>query len=131
MLKNFLGFLPTSIVCVVAAYLCFEVSAFGGHSGPLENYENSDSVYERGVQVSAVAFAVATLLLSQPAKDMAKIVTRPVLLALLFCTIASVPSSIARKQFGASGTWSAIQRAAISYSAGLLCVAIAMCLQLQ
>jgi hypothetical protein len=121
--------LPVSVtVCVVvAAYLSFEVTALSAYKGPLCEYENNDAVYERGVQVSTVAFAVATLLLSQRDGDLATLVAMPVFLALLFCTLSAVPSVVARRGVGATGHWSAFQQASVSFAAGLLCLSVARC----
>ena len=118
-----------SIVTVlVMLYLAFEVSVTSCYRGGLADYDNNDSVYDRGVQVSSVAFAVATLLLSQRDSELAKLVATPVFVALLFCTSVAVPSSVARKRIGGSGHWAAMQKASVSFSAGLLCLAVARCI---
>ena len=88
---------PISVtVCVVVMlYLSFEVAPLSVYKGPVSEYDNSDAVYERGVQVSTVAFAVATLLLSQKDDGLATLVAAPIFLSLLFCTISAVPSAVA------------------------------------
>lgn len=119
----------TAIVSVlVAVYLSFELSVTSCYNGAFAEYDNSDSVYERSVQVSTVAFAVATLLLSQKRVDLADLVATPVFAALLFCTGAAVPSAASRRRVGASGYWAALQKVAVSFAAGLLCVALARCM---
>lgn len=120
--------ITATVVVVVLLYLSFEVVALSTFSGALSSYEGTEAVYERGVQVSTVAFAVATLLLSQKDDDLAALVAGPVLLALLFCTAAAVPSVVARRRYGASGHWNALQKIAVSFAAGLLCVSVARCL---
>lgn len=126
----FLTPVSATVSALVVLYLSFEVTVFSVYAGPLEAYENYDSVYERGVQVSAVAFAVSTLLLSQRDDGLAKAVALPVFLALLFCTASAVPSAVARRRVGATGHWSALQKVAVSYAAGLLCLSVALCLDL-
>ncbi len=131
-----LGWAPfrTSVSATVSAlvllYLSLEVTGFSIYAGPLEAYENCDTVYERSVQVSAVAFAVSTLLLSQRDDGLAKAVALPVFLALLFCTASAVPSAVARRRVGANGHWNALQKVAVSYAAGLLCLSVGLCLDL-
>lgn len=120
--------ISATMVMVVLLYLSFEVSALSSYSGALSEYENSDAVYERGVQVSTVAFAVATLLLSQKDEKLASVVAGPVFLSLLCCTAAAVPSAVARKRLHAAAHWNALQKIAVSFAAGLLCISVARCL---
>jgi hypothetical protein len=75
-----------------------------------------------------VAFAVATALLSQQRSDLAALVAVPVFLALLFCTLAALPSASSRRRVDAAPHWSAVQKAVVSYAAGLLCVSTARCI---
>jgi hypothetical protein len=121
---------PISVtVCVVVMlYLSFEVAPLSVYKGPVSEYDNSDAVYERGVQVSTVAFAVATLLLSQKDDGLATLVAAPIFLSLLFCTISAVPSAVARRRVGAWAHWNALQKVAVSFAAGLLCLSVACCL---
>lgn len=121
---------PVSVtVClIIVVYQSFEVTTLSTFKGPLCEYENSDAVYERGVQVSTVAFAVATLLLSQKDSDLATTVALPVFLALLFCTLSVVPSVVARRRVGAAGHWSALTKVSVSFAAGLLCLSVARCI---
>lgn len=127
-LEAFTSPITATVVVVVLTYLSFEVVALSSYTGALSGYEGTEVVYERGVQVSAVAFAVSTLLLSQKDDGLAALVAGPVLLALLFCTAAAVPSVAARRRVGASGHWNALQKIAVSFAAGLLCVSVARCL---
>ena len=120
--------LSAGVSVAVMLYLSFEVSALSTYSGPLSAYESNDAVYERGVQVSTVAFAVATLLLSQKDNELINVITAPVLLALLFCTAAAVPSALARSRLGAAAQWNAVQKISVSFAAGLLCLSVARCL---
>ncbi len=115
------------VALLVLLYLSFEVTVVSCYAGPLVEYDSVDSVYERGVQVSTVAFAVATLLLSQKDAALAGLVAGPVFVGLLFCTASALPSAVARKRVGASGRWAAFQKVAVSFAAGLLCVAVARC----
>ena len=119
----------TLTVCwLILLYLSFEISVLSDHKGALSVFENSDAVYERGVQVSTVAFAVGTLLLGQKEPRLTTLVTGPVLLALLFLTAAAVPSAASRRRVDASAQWSALQKVFVSFAAGLLCVSVARCL---
>ena len=119
----------SATICVsVAVCLSLEVTALSAFRGPLYEYENSESVYERGVQVSTVAFAVATMLLSQKNGQLASIVATPVFTALLFCTLSAVPSGTARRRVEAAAHWSAIQKVMVSFAAGLLCLSVARCI---
>jgi len=117
-----------SLAVVVLVYLSFEVSVTSCFSGPLCDYDSTDSVYERSVQVSTVAFAVSMMLLSQKNEELANLAAPTVFMALLCCTVAAVPSAVARRRVGASGRWAALQKAAVSFAAGLLCVALARCM---
>ena len=126
----FLAPIPATVSTITLLCLCFEITGYSVYTGPLTAYEGCDAVYERGVQVSAVAFAVSTLLLSQRDDGLAKAIGLPVFLALLFCTLSAVPSSVARRRVGATGHWNALQKVAVSYAAGLLCLSVALCLDL-
>lgn len=117
----------SATVCVlVLVYLALDLAPIDEYRGPLEAYEGMDAMNERGVQVSAVAFAVSTLLLSQRHDRLAAIATGPVLMALLLCTLTAVPSAAGRKRAGSYGH--AIQKVCMAFAAGLLCVAVARCL---
>lgn len=120
--------ITASVAVLVALFLSFEVSVTSCYDGPFTDYDSTDSVYERSVQVSTVAFAVATLLLSQHNTSLASMVATPVFAALLFCTGAAVPSAISRRRIGGSGYWVALQKVAVSFAAGLLCIALARCI---
>lgn len=126
----FLAPIPATVSTITLLCLCFEITGYSVYTGPLTAYEGCDAVYERGVQVSAVAFAVASLLLSQRDDDLAKVIGLPVFLALLFCTLSAVPSSLARRRVGATGHWNALQKVAVSYAAALLCLSVALCLHI-
>ena len=126
--EPFISPISATMVAIVLLYLSFEVSGLSAYSGALSDYESSDAIYERGVQVSTVAFAVATLLLSQKDGEMAATVAGPVFLSLLCCTAAAVPSSLARKRLHAAAHWNALQKIAVSFAAGLLCISVARCL---
>jgi len=120
--------ITAGVVVIVALFLSFEVSVTSCYDGSLTEYDSTDSAYERSVQVSTVAFAVATLILSQHNTTLANMVSIPVFASLLFCTIAAVPSAVSRRRIGASGYWVALQKVVVSYSAALLCIALARCL---
>lgn len=120
--------ITAGVVVLVTLFLSFEVSVTSCYDGSFTEYDSTDSAYERSVQVTTVAFAVATLLLSQHSTTLANMVSIPVFASLLFCTGAAVPSAVSRRRIGASGYWVALQKVIVSYAAALLCIALARCL---
>ena len=120
--------ITAGVVVFVTLFLSFEVSVTSCYDGSFTEYDSTDSAYERSVQVTTVAFAVATLLLSQHSTTLANMVSIPVFASLLLCTGAAVPSAVSRRRVGASGYWVALQKVIVSYAAALLCIALARCL---
>jgi hypothetical protein len=113
---------------VVLACLCVDVRSVVGYEGPLREYHQaSESVVERATQISTAAFAAGTLLLSAGGKTVAPAVAPLVFVALLFCVLSSVPSSVARRGIGESALLESTQHSCMSFSAGLLALAIAVC----
>lgn len=113
---------------LVLAYLTQEVSALSNYSGPLCEFDHSDLFYQRSTQISTVAFAVGTLLVSQKDEELARRVTPLVFLALALCVFSSVPSASARNRPKANASINALQKLTVSYSAGILCLAVVFCL---
>jgi hypothetical protein len=117
---------------IVLAYLTQEVGAVHTFCGPVIEFDNSsDMFYQRAVQVSTVAFAIGTILMSQANAQLAKKVTPLLFLGLILCLFAIVPTASARNRPDASPALNAIQRLTISYSAGILCLVISYCLTLK
>ena len=120
---------PVAALTVVftLGVLCVDVKAASTYEGPLTDYESYRILQERGIQVSACAFAVSTLLLSLKDKEILHIVTIPVFMALVLCIASAVPSNTTNMHMSESGAWNATQKAFVTYSAALLCVAVALC----
>ena len=121
----------TIIAIIVLLFLTLEITPLCAYRGSIKEYENIDNIHERVVQVSTVAFAVATLLLSQKEKGLAKSVNFPIFCALLFCTLSAIPSAMARRRPVKFALWNSVQKVTVSYAAGFLCLAVAKCLVLS
>jgi hypothetical protein len=118
-----------AVSAVALVHLSSEASVVSLYKGPLSLYEGADALLERSAQVCTVAFAVATLLFARAKATRPSVkVMLPVFTALLLCTTAAMPSAVARGQPDASGRWASLQRVAVSFSAGLMCVALAGCI---
>lgn len=121
-----LGLVGQVTCIVVLAYLCQEVRAVVPYIGPLEDYQGGDTLFERATQISTAAFATGTILLST-AKELTARVAPFVFLALLLCVVSAVPGTSAQKRRSKHLTWESIQKSSMSMAAGLLALAIAIC----
>ena len=126
--KPFLRPLPALIILVVLFLFRCELTALSTYTGPLESIETSDAVYERNTQVTTVAFAVAMLLFSHGNRALTSKVAFPIMMALLFCTLSTVPSILAKRRLSENGRWNAIFKMLTSFAAGLLCLSLVICL---
>ena len=115
---------------VVLGYLGLELKAPYGYAGSVEALEGSAELFfERGTQVTTVAFALGTLLVSQKDAELARLVAPLVFLALFFAVIPSLAvGQTARRHLNSSPALGAVQRLALSFAAGLLCVSLAVCI---
>jgi hypothetical protein len=121
-----LGFVSTLTFLVVLLYLCHEVKALVPFVGPLKEYTGGDSLLERSTQISTAGFAAGTILLSS--NDLSRRVAPFVLLALLMAVVSTVPSSSYRKcNMEKRATWESAQKAAMAMGAGLLAMAMGIC----
>jgi len=109
----------------VLGYLAMEARAVSVYVGPLCQYDGSELLSERTNQISTAAFAAGALLIS--AGSAVLLVAPLVFMALLLCVLSAVPSAAARKGLGSGATGDAVQRALVSFSAGILALAIAVC----
>jgi nitrate reductase NapE component len=115
---------------IVLGYLGLELRAPYGYAGSVEGLDGSaEFFFERGTQVTTVAFALGTLLVSQKDAELARIVAPLVFLALFFAIIPSLAvGQTARRHLNTSPVLGAVQRLALSFAAGLLCVSMAVCI---
>lgn len=122
------GFLTLMCILLVGIYFVYEVDGLGFGDGPVQSLFESDTLIERATQVSTVAFAVGTVLVSMRDVPQAREVTPMVFTALLFCTLSAVPSAQGRNRLGKSALMDTLQKASVSISAGLLALTIACCI---
>jgi len=115
---------------VVLGYLGLELRPPYGYAGSVEGLDGTAELFfERGTQVTTVAFALGTLLLSQKDAALARLVGPLVFLALFFAVIPSLAvGQTARRHLNTSPALGAVQRLALSFAAGLLCVSLAVCI---
>lgn len=113
---------------LVLGYLTLEVGTLRGYTGSLEALEGSpDIFFERSTQIATVAFALGTLLVSQKDTELARRLGPVVFLALLFAVVPSLAvGQTARRRMATNPELGAVQRLAVSFAAGLLCVALAL-----
>ena len=116
---------------VVLLYLVLDVRALVNYVGSLNDYQGVETLGERATQISTAAFAAGTLLLSSGGKDVVERVAPFVFLALLLCVISAVPSGNARRGITRRAVWDASQRSAVAFAAGLLALAIAVCVDVR
>ena len=125
-----MGPVSTLTFLVVLLYLCHEVKALVPFIGPLKEYTGGDSLLERSTQISTAGFAVGTILLSS--SDLSQRVAPFVLLALLMAVVSTVPSSSYRKcNMEKRATWESAQKAAMAMGAGLLAMAMGICVDVK
>lgn len=115
---------------IVLGYIGFELQAPFGYAGALEALDGTpEAFFERGTQVTTVAFALGTLLVSQKDAALARNVAPIVFLALFFAAVPSLAvGQTARRNFTLNPTVGAVQRIMLSFAAGLLCLALASCM---
>lgn len=125
--KQSLGLVSMMTFLMVLLYLCQEVRAVVPYVGPLKEYQGGDTLLERSTQISTAAFAAGTILLST-SKEISAQVAPFVFLALLLSVVSTVPSGSYRKgSMDRRATWESAQKAAIAMGAGMLAVAIGIC----
>jgi len=125
--KQDLGLVSTLTFLVVLLYLCQEVRAVVPYVGPLKEYQGGDTLLERSTQISTAAFAAGTILLST-SKEITTRVAPFVFLALLLAVVSTVPSGSYRKGgMDKRATWESAQKAAMAMGAGMLALAIGIC----
>jgi len=125
--KQSLGLVSLMTFLMVLLYLCQEVRAVVPYVGPLKEYQGGDTLLERSTQISTAAFAAGTILLST-SKEISAQVAPFVFLALLLSVVSTVPSGSYRKGgMDRRATWESAQKAAIAMGAGMLAVAIGIC----
>lgn len=119
------------VACVtlvlVLLYLTLDVKAIHSFIGPVKDFSLGDSLKDRSTQISAAAFAVGSVLLSSR-RDLAPKVAPLVFMAILLSVSSTITSQqgkqcILRK----SSDWEAVQKAAIAIAAGLLALAVGIC----
>lgn len=115
---------------VVLGYIGLELRAPYGYTGSVEGIDGSSEIFfERGTQVTTVAFALGTLLVSQKDAELARLVAPLVFLALFFAVIPSLAvGQTARRHFNSNPALGSVQRLTLSFAAGLLCVSLAVCI---
>jgi hypothetical protein len=122
-----LGLVGNFTFLIVLLYLCQEVRAVVPYVGPLKEYQGGDTLLERSTQISTAAFAAGTILLST-SKHLSARVSPFVFLALLLAVVSTVPSGSYRKGgMDRRATWESAQKAAIAMGAGMLALAIGIC----
>ena len=115
---------------VVMIYLVMEMQPPKNYAGELDGLDGpAEIVLDRGAQVTAGAFALGTLLLSQKDAHLARLVA-PLLFLALFLALAPTLAvgQTARRHLTTAPFLSAVQKLSVSFAGGLLCVALAMCL---
>lgn len=115
----------------VLLYLVLDVRVLVNYVGSLNEYQGAETLGERATQISTAAFAAGTLLLSAGGKDVVERVAPFVFLALLLCVVSAVPSGNARRCITRRALWDATQRIAVAFAAGLLALAIAVCVDVR
>jgi len=124
--------MTTQLTCLaVLLYLVLDVRAVVNYVGLLRDYQGAETLSERATQISTAAFAAGTLLLSAGGKDVVERVAPFVFLALLLCVVSAVPSGNARRSITRRAIWDATQRVAVAFAAGLLALAIAVCVDVR
>jgi hypothetical protein len=115
---------------VVMVYLVMELQPPKNYSGKLDGLDGpAEIVLDRGAQITAGAFALGTLLLSQKDTNLARLVAPLLFLALFLALAPSLAvGQTARRHLTTAPFLSAVQKLSVSFSGGLLCVALAMCL---
>lgn len=122
----------TQLTClVVLLYLVLDVRALANYVGSLTEYQGAETLGERATQISTAAFAAGTLLLSAGGQDVVERVAPFVFLALLLCVVSGVPSGSARRGITRRAIWDSAQRVAMAFAAGLLALAIAVCVDVR
>ena len=125
--KQELGLVSALTFLIVLLYLCQEVRAVVPYVGPLKEYQGGDTLLERSTQISTAAFAAGTILLST-SKEITARVAPFVFLALLLAVVSTVPSgSYRRGGMDRRATWESVQKAAMAMGAGMLALAIGIC----
>ena len=123
------GRLVYAVIILTMVYISFDINNLSIFSGPLEKYNDCNALYDRSLQVTTISVSVATLLLCQKSDDVAQVVSPIVFMVLLFSSSTAIPSMTGRTRRQA-GLWSAVQRCSVTYSAGLLCLALAIGLEM-
>ena len=123
------GILVFVAALVVLAYLTQEVHALSSYTGSLQAYDSMGAFYQRAAQVSTATFALGTVLVSQKDEELARRATPMVFLSLALCVFSSVPSTGNQARPNASASVLALQKLTVSYSAGVLCLAVVYCLK--
>lgn len=115
---------------VVLLYIGIELRAPYGYSGALENIDGTaEMFFERGTQVTTVAFALGTLLVSQKDANLARQVAPIVFLALFFAVAPALAvGQTARRNLATNPVMGGVQRLSLSFAAGLLCISLALCM---
>lgn len=109
------------VIVLVTLYMIYDIKALPVYEGDIENMEDEDLLLERSTQVSAVAFAVGTLLFSQ---KKSKKTTPLVFAALFFCAFSAIPSSTSRKHISRDAILDSIQKSFVTVGAGLLLISL-------
>lgn len=122
-----LGLVASFSLVLVLLYLSLDVKAVHSYVGPLKDFHTGDSLKDRSTQISAAAFAVGSVLLSTR-RDLAPKVAPLVFMAILL-SVSSTITSVQGKQcvLRKSSDWEAMQKAAIAVAAGLLALAVGIC----
>jgi len=115
----------------VLLYLVLDVRVLVNYVGPINEYQGAETLGERTTQISTAAFAAGTLLLSTGGADVVRRVAPMVFLALLLCVVSVVASGNTRRGITRRAIWDAAQRVAVAFAAGLLALAIAMCVDVR
>jgi hypothetical protein len=125
---NRLGIFGCLSLVLVLLYLSLDVKAVHPYVGPLKDFKSGDSLNERSTQISAAAFAVGSLLLNSR-RDLAPKVSPLIFLAILLSVSSTITSASAKQCIlRKSSDWEAVQRASMGISAGLLALAVGICI---
>ena len=119
---------------VVLYYITLEVQVLSGYSGPWEELEGGSAELpsERSMRLATIAFALGTLLVSQKDAKLAEKVGAVVFVGLLFAVLPSIATGPSAKRKGMMDPYfAAVQRACLTLGAGLIALALALCVSLQ
>ena len=122
-----LGLVGSFSLVLVLLYLSLDVKAVHSFVGPLKDFSNGDPLKDRSTQISAASFAVGSVLLSTR-RDLAPKVAPLVFMAILLSVSSSITSTQGKQcVLRKSSDWEAVQKAGIAISAGLLALAVGIC----